>query len=536
MEIRQGTNTYIHLKNRDGSMENVFIFEYAKSGYGKSLAMESAIQEFHRAGYTVLILSDAKDEWEMGFAMFEPEKRYHKNTLIKHGKPIETYDVKLYHPFTFKIPKNRKLPEINFYGISFKDLHRAEWSMIAESAYDSDTMRVLLGASEDVSPSTGLYAFLHEIEGSILGKKERKAVKADPKNFYLRTTAATSKSLQDVASYLRPFKKNYFLVPDNSPIKLNWAAILNDNHHYHVFGTSWLDDKKLKQFCILSLLESIIRNKDYARKPVLVVIPEIRILVPNRPEGYKKFLAEAIKENLSIMRIQGKGMSGLFDSQVWTDVDDNVKNSSTNNLYGELGGDGDVERLSKARNYKREIREQLTESESGRNSFLYQGKEKLGGFTLWFPGHMHAEPEYSFFDKYHDKFPEREKIYKPLWDEMKKLLDEEENKFKEKVKARQKEEKKLEEEKEQAKEESKEDNSKVDELKKKKNEVQAMAKKDKQHAIWLIKEQNPDISWRALGDKFPPMDHKTAKKYYEDYVKNHKYPEEDVVLSELSDG
>jgi hypothetical protein len=525
----------VHLKDARGEIENSFTFLFAKAGTGKTLSIESLVEEYKRAGYTILILSDVKDEWEMGYAMFEPRKPYHLYHLRKIGKPIQKQEVKLYHPFSFRIPTNCALPEINFYGFSFKELRRAEWSMIAESSMESDTIRLLLNSCNSISNSDGLYSFLHFVEENVMGKKDKRKIRPDPKNFYLRTSTATAKSLQDISSYLIPFKEDYFLVPDNSQLRLDWKTILNDNSCYHVFGTYWIQDEKLKDFTILALFNSILRNKQHAKKPILIVIPEIRFLTPFKPEGYKKFLAEGIKSNLSVMRNMGRGFSGIFDSQIWNDVDEDVRNSATFTCFGELGGAGDIEKISKAMNYKRDIRDMLKKMDY-RNSYLIQGKEDVGSFTLWFPAHMHSEPEYNFFEMYKTHYSTRMKNYKELYEKIRKEYEQEEDHFREKVKKRMKEEEEL----EQAKIKERDDRSsgKLEEVKEELTKIRQMSVLEKKEALYLDKIQNPDLSFRTLGEKYKTS-HITAKKWFLDIqtIKNNESHEQDLApKDELLDG
>jgi len=530
INISHDINTYLSV----GKEEQDFVGIYARSGYGKSLMVESLMEEYHRLGYTIIILNDVKDSIEMGFAMFEPKKKYHLEQLRKIGKPIETKNVKIYHPYTFNLP-NQKLPEINFYGFSLKNLNRNEWSLISESPYESETIRLLLNASINLGKSEGLYSFLHQIEASVIGKRKGKSeLKANPKLFHLRITPSTAKGLQEVASYLLPFQRDYFLLPDDSELQLDFKKILNDNSSYHLFTTKYIRDDKLKQFCILSLLEEIVRNIDYARKPICIVINEIRFLTPERCRGYQEFLAIAIRKRLSILRNMGRGVSGIFDSQVWVDVDPAVKSSFTKNFYGELASANDIEKLSKALKYRREMSDKLKHMEL-RNSYIFQGFEDEDPFISWFPGHSHCEPEFSFFDEYKKYFPEKMKSYKGLKNEMKKKYLKEENKIKEKIKRRDKkakeEKEKLEKEKEINKGKNKEEAEKGEQISQLKGEL----KEERMKRVWEMKKENPEWSNRKIGLELG-LNHVTVKNYLKKYQevidKEEKLDSDDKVLKE----
>jgi len=454
MEIIESDKTKFSVKNKDGSVNSEFVFIFSRPRYGKTLAVESLLELYHKAGYTILCLSDVKGEWELAYSMFKPEKKYHLNRLRKDGTEPSKKDVILYHPMTFNLP-NKKLPQMRLYGFSFKELRRAEYSMISETAWESDTTRILLNASSNISSKVGLWGFLHYIKEGIVGKKEGKAIKHDPNLFDLPITSGTAKSLQDIASYFLPFRKNYFLVPDDSDLKLDWGKILNDNKHYHVFGSSYLDDEKLKEFCVLGLLEAIIRNRKKGKRPVLIYIPEIRYLVPYRPEGYKKFLASAIKSKISIMGNMGKGgISGIFDSQSITDTDEDVRKSQTKTFFGELS-DRDLDYVTKTFRWKKDDMAPLIKSDVRRTSqpsFLYAGDVESGSWSPRFPSHCHAEESYDFDEMYKKYYPEKMTSYALLLEKEKKRINEERDMIKQKIKKeidkKKQEEKKKKEERE----------------------------------------------------------------------------------------
>ncbi len=455
MRIITEQNTYLSLKDEYGKIRNEQIFIVAESGWGKSLFAESIAEQYHKAGYIVIVLADPKNEVEYGFAQFKPQAPYHVKTLKKEGKVAERQKIKLYHPFTFRIPK-KNIPNYNFYTFNIKTLGQKEWSLLAETPSETETIRVLKKACSDIKKDIGIYGFLHYMQDRIKGKKENKTLKADSKNFYLSVTSGTAKSIQDIANYIQPFKKDYFLAKASGKLNLNWKEILRDNKHYHVFVSNYMprSEDKLKSFIIMTLFNQILENKEYATRPILIVIPEVRYLTPFKPKGYKVFLSEAIKENLSVMRSMGKGMSSLLDTQVFSGVDEEVINSATTTFYGEIGGARDLDKICKSMNYKRSIRELLAKMDAP-NSYIIQGMEDIGSNRAWFPSHMHCEPNYNFTETCMKLDPGQMKNYSELIQEMKSDLKEEENKIKAKVKKKEKREKKRKEELEKLKEEAK---------------------------------------------------------------------------------
>ncbi len=515
MKIKTDINTHLEFDKK----ESDYTLIVAKPGWGKSTAMESLMEVYHDLGYTILILNDVKEMWELGYAMFEPTAGYHLDSLRHDGKPIRSRKVKLYHPFTFNIPSNKKLPEINFYGFPINEIGREEFSMITESPNESETIRLFMNASATLKKGEGLYKFVHNIEDSVIGnKKDKTKIKPDPHLFNLRITQATAKGLQEVASQMLPFSRDYMLSPSDSELNLNWDKIFNDQEHYHLFGSCWLGgkqkDKKIKQWVILALLKSIIRNiDDYAKHPILIVIQEIRELLPLRPKGYKEFLSSGMRDVFSVIRNKGRGVSATFCSQLWWDLSPEVRGTITQTMLGEMADATDLEKLSKARKLKRIYMDQLANMEY-KGSFLIMGKEDQDSYSPWMPSHCHAEREYNFYDLYKKHFPEKMKSYKPLKEKMRKRFNDEKAEIYKKIKAREKQEQQEQEEKEQAKEDKKEKSEKVEEKEEQIKQLKSEKKGDKMKRAYELKQEG--LSNRKIADKLGTT-HKTIAKYLKEY-------------------
>lgn len=542
MQLKTEVNTYLSLKDDYGKFINFQCLIIGASGWGKGLVtsgMLSRMQEDCKA--IILCISDCKNEFELAYAMFEPREKYHLDHLRKIGKKPGKKNVKLYHPFTFSIPTNL-IPEINFYTFSLKDLGRKEWGLIAETEWSTETISTLLQASQNISKNDGLYSFMNYVQNAVKGKKIGKTKKPDSKNFYLETGTGSMKAVSEISRHLQSFRQHYFLSSDSCPLKLDWKKLLTDQENYHVFLYNWIDDEKIKDFTVLALLEGVLRNKQYLKNPVVIAIPEIRKQCPFRPMGHKQFLSISIKDSLALMRSSGKGMSSILDSQVWSDISEEVRNSANVTLFGKISGGGDMEKIAKAFNYKRDIRTQLS-SPDYLNSYLLVGKEDMGGITPFFPEHMWAEPHYRFTEIYKQECPEKMRDYKDIIEMMRKDLKDEENKIKDKIKKQDKRDK---EEKERlAKEkESNSLESKFGEDKDKKiQELKDQSKLEKMKRCWEFRKENPELSLRKSAKKlgFPESSgNKTFKKYvdqYQEILDKEKEKEDDVdyedkVLSE----
>lgn len=511
-------NQYLSLKDEYGKVDNQQIGIYAKSGFGKGLASEGIMEEYHKQGYTILCIADPKGVWESAFQMFKPNERYHLEHLSKIGKIPQEKKVKLYHPFSFALPSNEYLPEINFYTFSLKQLGRPEWSLINETESDTDTIKIILQASQELTKEDGIYNLMQNVQNMIKGKSEGRKKKADPKNFYLETGVGTTKSLAEISNQVKPFRREYLLAKDSSPYNINWEKILLDKENYHVFSTHWIKDEKIQDFVVLSLFNGVVETLRHLRKSckVLVVLPEINKLCGYRPEGHKRILSKYIKEFLGIIR--NMGSSSLSDSQVWLDVDEEVRNKNTESFIGELKGGVDIDRITKAYGYKREIKEQLRKMEY-KNSYFRVGYED-DPVILWFSSAGHKEENDNFFDRYR-KEKKLLKKYSEQINKMREMYDEEENKVKERIKKQERFERERREKERREKEEKKIESQKTEQkIEKLKGKVDENIEEKMKRCYEMSVDSNLDKrerSWRKIAQKVGLKSHLTAKKYAEIY-------------------
>jgi len=548
----ENTSDLIVEKNHNFIANDILVHN---SGYGKGLISEGLVEWYHKHGYLIMVIADPKHEVEYGYQMFVPREKYHLDHLnmisnyVGKWKLPGKHKVKLYHPFTFNLPTNRLLPETNIFTIPFKSLGRAEWGLLSEVHGENETVSVLLKASEEISNEDGIYSFAHYIQDSVKGKVSGKKKKADWRNFGLEATSGTMKELSKVSNILRPFKKHFFLSKQNSEYNLDWKKILTDQESYHIFTSHFIGrrEEKVTDFLVLYLLENVLKNKQFLKKPVLIVIPEISYLCPYRPVGHKEFLANSIKKNLKTIRSEGRGISTVADSQVWGDVDEDLRGASTINLFGELGDIKDIENVCKALGWKKGVKDQLNKSEISR-TYLIRGVEEGSiddsGYLFFYPRAMHCEPTYNFEEMYreHNRDNPEEyplKSYKTVSEDMKRELREEENKLKKKIKKKEADAKKLEEKKNEERDANKLESESEEVVKEK---IKEKEDKTKEEIMKLCYEAYQELnSYRKVSDKFKGMNvksHKTAKKYIDAYAKkleeNNDIDYEDKVIDELS--
>lgn len=433
MNLVQEDNNYISPMSNYGGrkvLRNSHILLCGKSGFGKSLSAESLAEEYFNEGYVVIFLHDPKSNLEAGMCMFEPKEGYHLDQLEKVGKEPRKMPTKIYHPFTFSIPKNIKLPDINFFTFDIKDMDRADYSILLEAHSQNDAVSLLIQGTEGLKKEDGIYELVHYLKHKIKRVEkaygDKKITQPDWEGFGLDVAyAGTVKDIGEINSMFLPFKRDYFLTSSDCELNLNVQDILNDNKHYHVFTTSFIKDQKMRDFVTFHLFNLFMKYRQLTKYPVCFVIEEVRFLVPQRSEGYKIFLANALRDKLTSIRNIGQGgNSTICTSQVLTDIDDSVANSFTETFIGNLGGVKDILNTSKALKYGKDTVEQIMSLPEC--TYLWKDNEGWGPFTALLPSHAHKEEHYDFFSMYKKYYPEQMKSYHNLYEEMTHRLKNEE--------------------------------------------------------------------------------------------------------------
>lgn len=521
MELIPGTYTFLGLKNKYKQIPNIQVLICGKPGHGKTLFSEGIAEKLWKNGFLVIVLGDPKLENEWNYQMFPAEMRYHTDMLKKIGKKPEGRKCKFYHPFCFNLP-SRKLPEQTFYTIPLKSLRRRELQFLAESEYESEAVGLFLSSLKTLKENEGVYSLLHKIQNLVRGSKGQKITKALKDNFWLDASAGTMKSVTEVSNYLRPFLENYFLASEDCPLNINWKELLQDQKHYHIFNCSWIDDSKLREFLVLYLLESILRNRRFLNTPIVFVIPEIRNLCSVRPQGAKLYLSNSIRDSLSLLRASGVGMSSILDSQVYMDISEEIRNNAQISFFGELMG-ADIEKTSKAFNWKTDIRDRLRHS-AYPHSFILAGMEE-NEWTPLFPSAMHCEESYRWEDVYRARCPEKLQRYTDTINMMKKRLKEEEEEFRNKIIKREEKERerleKLATEKEKITAEKESQMSKTKEARQLKKEKTEQLTK----VIKNLKKDNPLMSLRDIAEEIERLG---FRKLSRTTIKNHLDKKENV--------
>lgn len=501
----------LSLKDNDGEITPFQLLLVATSGHGKGMSSEAIAERWKKStGGVTIFLNDPKQEAEQSFVMYEPIERYHLKELKRDRIKKRSYPAKLYHPYTHNLSKTGFLPKMNIYTLSIKDMTKEDWSILAESDSETETIKLLERVSEDLPRNSSIFDFLHEIERLTEGKKEKNKAIPDPKNWFLKSGGGTAKSIKQIGNMLSSFKKNYFLRKDTCDLKLNWDDILLDSENYHIFLTNWIDNPKLRNFLVEVLMGQAIKeaqrlsNLGRLKKPILFIIPELINVCPSETKGSSLYLAKALRKHLVAMRSQAGGMSVLADTQIWSQTSPEVRSSFNQTFYGNLNPE-DARIIFKANSYNSTQRELFEEVKDSKGSFIWYKNESYGIFSIFTPSHMHKEVKYNWIQMYKKYFKDKMVRYDDLVKKMKNEYNEEESRVKDIVfKELEKEEK------------EKEKDIKPDEIKKPKIEKDI----GKEYLLKRAWELHCDgLSDRKIAQEIGVKSNKTAKNYYLKYKK-----------------
>jgi len=140
---------------------------------GKTMTMETIAEEINLCNnHIVIFLTDTKKIFENAHCMFPPQDYKHRQILERVGKAESRKKVKLYHPFTFNLPKH-SLPDMNLFTFNINDLSRDEFSMLAESYADSDAIKLLLESQKALKKDENWIDLLHIAQDRVKSKKKK---------------------------------------------------------------------------------------------------------------------------------------------------------------------------------------------------------------------------------------------------------------------------------------------------------------------------------------------------------------------------
>lgn len=484
----------------------------AGSGYGKTLALESLIYHMYHLGYLIIILNDAKNLTELGFFQFKEDimKSYHKNALKQAGISPTSLPVRIYHPFSFGLPKY-KIPEMEIVTIPIKDIGAEEFLFLLESEDDKTNLDILQNSQSKLLSSEGWYEFAERVNKEVTKQTEKfgktEITLRSPESFGFKSVAAGNvRNIGSLYNTFYQFRKNYFLQSEEYPLNIDWRQFFENQKEIKFISTKYLNNEKIANFFQLYITNSVVRKKKLCPHKIFMVIDEIKDLCPNSDKrGFKQVLSAQLSRNLNTS-FRSNGISSASSSQSLSAIDKTLiaSNVFTVSLIGNIQGIKDAEILRDIYHFEKEHLKIIQNLK--RNKFTTVGLQEsrdnmfYGAFTNIPSPTPHCEPTYRFDDIFSRQFPERMTNYSQL---IKQIKDE--------VKIKEKE---MEEENEmiiselqeqqQKKQEKKEQREQIHIIKEETKEQKKFRKQEetKRRALEIYRKHENGLSTPKLGKEY----------------------------------
>lgn len=519
-----------NIKNK--IIENNMILICGVTGSGKSVFANLIAYLLKKLGYTIVYITE-KESFELynAFGILPITADYHIKNLMRQGLSPIIDDFKIYHAITFNMPFKEKLPPINWFSFSIKDVHSYGFSVMMTGDVDKQTVRVCESTKKQLDKNDNIWTFLEKVYKRIKAQ-DFDLFSYDPEDMFLPIkTIGTEKTLSDIKDGISDFRHHFFLQPEDSKYNLDMIEVLNDNKHTHLFSTKWIPEKKIKQFCTLEIAIKIDKalGSGKVKHPVCVMIEEAE---NEFPESKKTNFEEiTCKFFINLMRrIRQKGMV-VSTSQNYFSTDKDFRKACNQKFLGILSKE-DKQTLAKDFYYLWKKDQMDALGRLGKGQFVWweevERTEIASIIQAHLPPFANAEEGEDFIEKYREFYPEKCVQNYKIYNEIKELRDSIEKERKLLLKEMEKSERQKAKEREEAKQ------KKTEELK---EEVKKVKEESKYTIVEILgkdsyNKRKVDLkSWGKIG-KETGKNIRTSRKYAFAYARIIR--DEEFIEKELS--
>jgi len=524
-EGRNKTESLYNIRNK--IVDNQIVAIVSMSGGGKSVFTNVLANELNEdCDYTIVYVTEKRgDEFANAFCCFPPKQHYHLNLLktqykkkLNEGYKLEDIfrlkPIKLYHHFTFNIPYRRKMPPIRWITSSIKELNDVKLNAIIPGE-----SQVAIEICEDIAKSLNdddtIFDYVWQVFLATQEQIQLKEQSNIPEELYIPPEPSAGKvTLRNIKQGLKTFSKtDFYLHHNNSPYKLDYISMLNDNKHWHFHSTKWLTTKKSKLLSIIDFLIGIdtALSSGKIKHNVCLVIEELKILIGSEETTKQEnILLDVLYDILSRIRTKAFVIGTM---QSYFDINPRFTGLFNKVFLGRINFN-DIKRLIKDHQMRKDDQDKLLEL-------------KIGEFVLWekqedeedrlsskilidVPPFANAEEKEEFIEEYRKYYPEKMSDNRQFYNRMLKYKKRIEQLSANRLKKWYEQQKKVKAKRELKKE------GKIEELKSviKEEKFEKLEMIMKQ--VYDMKQNNPQMSWRKIAEKVPGIKHhRTAKKYYE---------------------
>jgi len=527
--FKGGNNRQRAISRTKRDIANTSFLVASKSGSGKSSFINFIANVYKECGYTVIYVTE-KPESELENAMwcFGPTMRYQIDFLKnKMGVEPKTYPIKVYHPITYDIPFNMKLPPMEFFSYNIRDISERGWSVLLAGHEDHKGVQVCADICKDLDKDECRLGMIHEVndmirKGKEQGKKDKYIISKE-NDFLPVSTMATEKEKRVIQHGLKPFRHHCMLGSATCKYNLNFIDMLNDSKHIHLLTHKYFNkkaDKRLIYFSYIQFLEEIEKamGSGKVRKPILIILEEIKILLPKTAKTtYESQLADVISDQLSGMRSLGAGggASILATTQNLAMTNKQFVRSCVHKILGRLDED-DITAICRDQDLETARRRLLQAIKKYEWTLLDEiiGYDEPDCYYSLMPFFKIAEEKDDFFNLYKKHFPHLMRDNKILKKELDYFQKEEDERFKKKVEQLLNKETKVKEQEEEQKKrkELEKDNKKEGKVQKVEKKLEDSKQHDK-YIAYSTRKENKGWGWGKVITKCNTKDKKTAQKW-----------------------
>ena len=405
-----------------GKLESKMIMIAGTSSTGKTTLAEKTIECLRNKRYIGIALTDVQDELEAAYTMLPATDKEQLRLLKIQGEKPEGFPTLIYSPFSvvgvkdeIKKSKGRgykgKLPKTNFFTISIKSLKRAAIEYLCETVESKGTINLFLNAIDSLKDNEGF----EELKNLIKIKARTKKKKYYGKEIGSDDAVGDKKDAMTILNALSIFNRDHILMPANYKYNLDIKDILKDKNHYHVFTYKYLNkDEKLRNFMVFHILSEIDRYTDYAVRPVVILIDEVKKLAPYKAQGAKRILAAELGDTLDRIRKSGRGFTIILCTTRYTKTDETVRDACRTTYFFGLSID-DLDKMKKIRGYTKNIGDTITRLNTG--EYIHYGYEHKK-IKSKVPRSGHKMTYLKFNEVYAKFFPEQMTDYSEMVSEV----------------------------------------------------------------------------------------------------------------------
>ena len=505
------------------------------TGCGKSVFTDSYVEELYRHKYTIIYLTEKiGDEYAPCYRQHPPETEWHLKMLAEQKVKPNFMKLKTYHPFTFELPYRKKIPKMTFFTFPIKSIDEETFASLLTGDVDAQAIRVLGQIVKKLPDDANIWDLASFLSELVKDKNRQGASFVDDSySFFIDLNSNESKvTIQKILNALKPFIDVFCLSSSSDPHNLDYSVLINDQEHIHAFTTKFITENRMKYFCIIVFLNSLIKaiesNDDPARFKICLVLEEVKFLLPKGiKSAFEENLNRLLVKTLATVRIKGRGVKVLATTQNLYGTEPKFRSSVSSKILMRMCTE-DMAKLKKEfalKDAKSQILQSLTRGECiVLEDFLNPDKVECKYYSF-VPSHCTAEADFGDYVRFCEKRrPELLMAHTEVYKEMELIKKEAEKMARNRQEA-------IKKEKEAKKDADAKTVQKVDDVKvqmkeKAESEVAKAVKRNTKDLIkesngkraYFMKKDDSNLSWRSISEDLG-VSSPTAKKIALDYAR-----------------